>query len=221
MLRIAVTAFALALTLSMPSAAQVRLVALPAVGVESEVEVGETMVSVAKVETIPTIVTTRTYSKSGLTVPAGIYSLALSGPSGRFYRGTGYLPHKTFGISQPATTGGIWVPAGGPPEIYWDGDFGPVRYKVADISYTVGPPSQTTSAGHFKRELIYSGISRGVVAISYREFSGDLARPAFTQELTYDLADGDEIGFRGARFQVIKATNTSIRYVVLRPLAGE
>ena len=52
-------------------------------------------------------------------------------------------------------------------------------------------------------------------------FSDDMARPAFTQDLTYDLADGDEIGFRGARIKVLKATNTAITYVVLKPLAAE
>jgi hypothetical protein len=36
--------------------------------------------------------------------------------------------------------------------------------------------------------------------------------------LTYDLAAGDEIGFRGARIKVLKATNVSITYVVTKPL---
>lgn len=225
MVRTAVVGLALAMLIAPPSVAQVpeaRLVAMPAVGAESQAEVGETMVSVAKVETIPSIVTAKTYAKSGLTVPPGVYSLASYNAAGRYYRGDGYLPHRTFGLSQPATTGGIWVPTGSAaPQIYWDGDFGPVRYKVPGITFTVGPAREKASALSFKRELIYSGVSGGVVRISYREFSGDLARPAFTQELTYDLADGDEIGFRGARFRVVKATNTTIHYVVIRPLMGE
>lgn len=74
------------------------------------------------------------------------------------------------------------------------------------------------SAGNFRRELVYSGVSKGTVSLSYREFVTDMARPAFTQDLRYDLAEGDEIGFRGARFKVLKATNTMIRYQVLKPL---
>lgn len=70
----------------------------------------------------------------------------------------------------------------------------------------------------FRRELLYSGVSKGTVSIQYREFMNDMARPAFSQELKYDLADGSEIGYKGARFQIIKATNTSIRYKVLKPL---
>ena len=47
---------------------------------------------------------------------------------------------------------------------------------------------------------------------------GDLARPAFSQELRYDLKDGDEIGYKGARFKVIKANNVSIKYKVTKHL---
>jgi len=66
--------------------------------------------------------------------------------------------------------------------------------------------------------LVYGGVSKGTIAISYREFSDKTARPAFTQELKYDLSEGDVIGFRGARFKIIKAGNVSLRYVVLKPL---
>ena len=52
--------------------------------------------------------------------------------------------------------------------------------------------------GGFHRELIYGGVSRGTITLTYREYANDMARPAFTQELNYDLADGEEIGFRGA-----------------------
>lgn len=68
-----------------------------------------------------------------------------------------------------------------------------------------------------KRQISFTGVSRGVVSLEYREFSGDLARPAFTQSATYDLADGRTIGFRGARIEVISADNIEIRYRVLRP----
>ncbi|KQW79744.1 hypothetical protein [Brevundimonas sp. Root1279] len=66
------------------------------------------------------------------------------------------------------------------------------------------------------RQLAFTGISRGVVSLEYREFSGDMARPAFTQVATYDLADGTTIGFRGARIEVLSADNTEIRYRILR-----
>jgi len=72
------------------------------------------------------------------------------------------------------------------------------------------------SQGSFKRELIYTGISKNVISILYREFQDDIARPAFSQDLRYDLSEGKLIGYRGSRFEVISATNTGITYKVLK-----
>ena len=73
-------------------------------------------------------------------------------------------------------------------------------------------------ADSFKRELVYSGVSQNTISILYREFSDNMARPAFSQDLKYDLSQGKEIGFKGARFEVTKASNTGIVYKVLKAL---
>lgn len=72
----------------------------------------------------------------------------------------------------------------------------------------------------FRRELLYDGISGGVVRLGYREFIDSLARPAFQQELTYTLeATGStEVAFRGARLRILSATNQQIQYEVLAGL---
>ncbi len=67
----------------------------------------------------------------------------------------------------------------------------------------------------FKRELLYDGRSGTTIHLSYREFARDMARPAFTQELSYDIKDDRIVGFKGARFEVITANNTKIEYKVL------
>ncbi len=42
--------------------------------------------------------------------------------------------------------------------------------------------------GEGSYELLYQGVGGGVLRLTYREFTGDdLARPAFTQEVTYDV----------------------------------
>ena len=66
----------------------------------------------------------------------------------------------------------------------------------------------------FQRELLYNGKAGTTIKVLYREFKNDMARPAFTQELTYDLAESDLIGFQEVRIRVSKATNTSITYTV-------
>lgn len=52
--------------------------------------------------------------------------------------------------------------------------------------------------------------------ISYREFSNDIARAAFSTDVEYDLNESNIIGYAGARLEVIKATNTEITYKVLK-----
>jgi len=70
----------------------------------------------------------------------------------------------------------------------------------------------------FKRELVYLGVSQNAISILYREFGNDIARPAFSQELKYDISQDKLIGFKGARFTVIKASNTGLIYTVQKHL---
>jgi hypothetical protein len=68
----------------------------------------------------------------------------------------------------------------------------------------------------FQIDVLYQGMSRGEVKISYRESMNGTARPAFTQDVTYELGpDGTAvIGFKGMRLRVLKATGQSIDYVI-------
>ncbi len=68
---------------------------------------------------------------------------------------------------------------------------------------------------NFKQELVYNGKSGNIARFLYREYSGNMARPAFTQELTYDLSESKVIGFREVRLQVLGTSNTSIKYKVI------
>ena len=71
---------------------------------------------------------------------------------------------------------------------------------------TVGTPTMTWAilkGGGIKKQLIYSGIAQNVLQISYREFyvtdnigTLNYARPAFTQDLKYDLGTSREIAFQ-------------------------
>lgn len=67
----------------------------------------------------------------------------------------------------------------------------------------------------FRQELIYNGRSGDTVKFLYREFSGDYARPPFSQDVQYDLKDGMMIGFKGVRIEIVEATNTRLVYRVL------
>jgi len=67
----------------------------------------------------------------------------------------------------------------------------------------------------FQQILIYNGRVGDQIKIAYREFSGDLARPAFSNEVQYDLSKSGEITYKGARIKVVNAGNDGITYVVL------
>lgn len=72
------------------------------------------------------------------------------------------------------------------------------------------------SKNELRQELVYSGKSGSTIKVSYREFSGDMARPAFTQDLTYDLAESKEIAFRSIVIKVVEATGGKIKYKVVK-----
>ncbi len=67
----------------------------------------------------------------------------------------------------------------------------------------------------FKAELIYTGKMGNVVTISYREYVNDMARPAFYQDLRYDLGEGNDITFKSLKINIIEATNSKISFQVL------
>lgn len=67
-------------------------------------------------------------------------------------------------------------------------------------------------APNFRQELIYNGRSGETVKFLYREFSGEYARPPFSQEVQYDLKDGNTIGFKGVRIEIVEASNTRLSY---------
>ena len=68
----------------------------------------------------------------------------------------------------------------------------------------------------FIQEFIYNGRYEDNLKFIYREFSDDLARPAFTQEVQYDLGAGNQIGFKNLLIEVVDATNTNISYKVIQ-----
>lgn len=68
----------------------------------------------------------------------------------------------------------------------------------------------------FQQTLIYSGRVGEKINIGYREFSNNTARPAFNNDVEYDLSSSNTIGYKGALIEVLKADNSSITYKLIR-----
>jgi hypothetical protein len=87
--------------------------------------------------------------------------------------------------------------------------------KCSDTPYTItnslGPPVKN----EFQRTLLYNGKIGNRITLGYREFDGNIARPAFSNEVSYDLSESMILGYKGARIEVIKATNTEITYKIV------
>lgn len=72
------------------------------------------------------------------------------------------------------------------------------------------------STDSFQQTLMYSGKNGNKLNIGYREFSSNYARPAFNNDVEYDISESTIIGYKEARIEVIEATNEYIKYKVLR-----
>ncbi len=68
----------------------------------------------------------------------------------------------------------------------------------------------------FQQTLIYSGRVGNKINIGYREFSNSYARPAFNNNVEYDLSDSNVIGYKGAQLEILEATNQMIKFKVIR-----
>ncbi|MCI2286140.1 IS982 family transposase [Colwellia sp. MSW7] len=60
------------------------------------------------------------------------------------------------------------------------------------------------------------GLQTPKINVGYREFSNNSARPAFNNDVEYDLSSSNLIGYKGASIEVIKADNSSITYKVIK-----
>lgn len=198
------------------------VVAIPEINTEATAEIGQTMISKANVTKLAAIKISSDVSElvnfpGTTTVHAGNLPLFASNQEGRFYRDY-TATYTAFGATVEAGNGGIFVPNDKtkPPVIYHFA----MKYlygnkPVTDITEST---AERWGKDSFKKELVYSGVSQNTISVLYREYFDNVARPAFSQELKYDLAQGNAIGYKGARFEVIKASNTELTYKVIKPL---
>ncbi len=74
----------------------------------------------------------------------------------------------------------------------------------------------TSVQNSFQQTLIYNGKVGDKINIGYREYSDGLARPAFSNEVEYDLSESKTIRYKGAILDVIEANNQSITFKLTR-----
>lgn len=207
-----------------------RLATIPEINSLSTVEIGQTIISKAFVKSTPAImVPNETLDPiSPMPIPSGVFALSREDSKGKYYDSGVKVERRSWELipavalykavtAQSVGTVGVFVPHDkSRPAVGYASD-GSVMGSVPIIGIQPSVKEEW-SQGAFKRELIYTGVSKNVISILYREFKDDIARPAFTQDIKYDLSDSKIIGYRGARFEVTEATNTGITYKVLKTI---
>jgi hypothetical protein len=85
--------------------------------------------------------------------------------------------------------------------------------------YVLNKKISSLSTNAFQQTLLYNGKIGNRITLGYREFTSNLARTAFSNNVDYDLSESTTIGYKGARLEILKATNTEISYRVLSGFA--
>lgn len=90
-------------------------------------------------------------------------------------------------------------------------------YDSSEMSFEYNPKKIfKIKPNSFQQVIEYNGKSGDTLRFVYREYSNNLARQAFTTNFTMDLNEGNQIGYKGSLIEVIKATNSTIQYRVLK-----
>lgn len=202
-----------------------EIVDIPIIGQERKAELGDTIVSKGKLYTHQVMVlSNEVHSKGGAKFFVGAKALI---PPGELLHQSEDADWEYFssisGVTLTNSFGATWQSTGGLRRSKKDGTieiFAPLASAVG-YSYDRRPhiapdfkltKRTVTDKPSFQQELIYNGRVGNNIKFMYREVANDLMRPAFSQEIQYDLNEGKSIGFKGARIEIIEATNTNLKY---------
>ena len=147
---------------------------------------------------------------------------------GTYFRSTRSLPAR-FRSTKPNVAdspnedqvGGVYVSTAGEQFAYlhWKNASKPSSLrKLTSATLDQSTVEVDLPEDQLQKEIIYLGIVQNVLTLRYREYWKKMSRPAFDQDLRYDLSLSKIVGFRESRFEVIEATNTHLTYRVLSHL---
>ena len=88
-----------------------------------------------------------------------------------------------------------------------------VNTKAKGVTRTTRP---SLSRDAIQRSLVYGGKTGTKIKLGYRETWKNITRPAGDVFVELDLADSRVAEFKGARIEVIEATDQCIRYRVTK-----
>ena len=108
-----------------------------------------------------------------------------------------------------------------------DGKFDKVIYSSDGFAKRIEPPVPYkkglieiagTGSSNFRKVILYSGVGENVIKFSYREFTNDMARPAYTEELAVPLGKSfpQDIAVKDSVFTLIGLDGMGVSYKRIR-----
>lgn len=180
----------------------------PVLGAVTEVRVGDYLIEAGLLSEADAIGIPAPVQMTGFTLPAGEYvKIGTMNGKEMFRASQGGGPAINANALYP---GGMVITVSG--EVVCLGDSTFVCGKSPLLTRF---KKRASNAPNFSQTLIYNGKIGSKIAVAYREFSNDVARPAFSNSAEYDLKESKVIGYRGARIEVLDANNETIKYRVL------
>lgn len=187
-------------------------ISAPPEGVVTTVGVGDQMVTQGTIAEDDALIIGASEKVSGYTIHAGQYNKTGENEKGKYFSpiSTSGMPIAISLFSDPYKV----IMVNSENELCVVTVFNAKGCK-ANVNYEIKKVA-STSKDAFQQTLIYSGKVGNKINIGYREFSNDTARPAFNNNVEYDLNESKQIGYKGALLDIINATNQSITYKVIK-----
>ena len=88
-----------------------------------------------------------------------------------------------------------------------------VNSEAKGVTRTTRP---SLSVHHLQRSVVYGGKEGTQIKLAYRETLKNITRPAGDVYIEFDLADSNVVEIKGARIEILEATQQSIRYRITR-----
>ena len=191
------------------AATEVELISVPEVGVIVSASIGDNLLAKGKMVTENILVVHNAVDGVAFNIPAKNYLQIGHDSKQEFYASVGVTRNPLFDPHQALAVSLI---AEDEPEICVITVFGGSTCYKASYSKN----TQVSREGNsFQQTLIYSGRVGDKINIGYRESSSNFARPAFNNDVEYDLSESKTISYKGAQIEILEAGNNSITYRVI------
>lgn len=88
-------------------------------------------------------------------------------------------------------------------------------WKQLDKPIPFKESTLNASTKGMKKELLYNGNYKGEIKIQYREYINDFARPAFYQDISFELQSNDnQVSIKGVNLLILGQEKNKIHYKV-------